>query len=106
MNFMKFALAATVATVTSSVVLAQDVAYDLINVSGYTVVEVFTSPADSGDWGPDILGTDVLASDYSATVLVADNSDQCLYDILFVFDDGDELYDQIDVCDTVSYTLQ
>ncbi|SDW73623.1 hypothetical protein [Roseicitreum antarcticum] len=106
MTLLRNAFFAIAVLVTASAATAQDVAYELTNVSGYTVVQVFTSPANSGDWGDDILGANVLETGYTSTVYIMDNSDQCEYDILFVFDDGDEMSDQIDICDLASYTIE
>ncbi|MEA5417529.1 winged helix-turn-helix domain-containing protein, partial [Synechococcus sp. BA-132 BA5] len=57
-------------------------------------------------WGYDILGADVLLAGDSADVLIADGSDQCVYDLRFVFDDGEVLEDYgVDICELAEYTL-
>jgi hypothetical protein len=106
MTLLRVAMSSVAVLVTASAAMAQDVAYELTNVSGFTVMEVFTSPANAGDWGDDILGANVLESGTTSTVYIMDNSDQCEYDILFVFNDGDEMSDQIDICDLASYTIE
>ncbi|WP_144055484.1 hypothetical protein [Octadecabacter antarcticus] len=102
---MKNVVAAAAVCVAGSAAVAQDIAYELNNNSGYTVMYVYTSPSNADYWGDDILGAQVLASGYMTTVYIHDDSDQCDYDIKFVFDDGDELTDQIDICDLGSYTI-
>lgn len=84
---------------------AQDVQYELINESGLTLMEFYTSAVDEGAWGDDMLGANVLAAGESGTVAIGDDSDQCDYDLRFVFEDGSEFVDTADICDVESYTL-
>lgn len=37
--------------------------------------------------------------------MIADGGSQCDYDVLFVFEDGQELTDTVNICDLNSYTL-
>jgi len=85
--------------------LAQDVQYQLVNDSGLTLMEFYTSAVDEGTWGDDILGANVLAPGETGTVNIADGSAQCSYDLRFVFEDGSEFVDSVNICDTASYTL-
>jgi hypothetical protein len=85
--------------------LAQDVQYELINDSGLTLMEFYTSPVDEGSWGDDMLGADVLAPGEAAAVNIADGNTLCDYDVRFVFEDGQELVDTVNICDMASYTL-
>ena len=85
--------------------LAQDVQYQLVNDSGLTLMEFYTSPVDEGSWGDDILGANVLATGEAGQVTLADGSAQCDYDLRLVFEDGSELIDTVNACDTASYTI-
>jgi hypothetical protein len=85
--------------------LAQDVQYELVNSTGLTLMEFYTSPVDQGTWGDDLLGANVLAAGEAGTVTIADGSAQCDYDLRFVFEDGQELIDSANICDMASYTL-
>lgn len=78
----------------------------LINSSGYTLVEFYTSPADVGSWEEDVLGNDVLDSGYSLEITVADGRTQCIYDMLMIFEDGDRIEDQVNLCEMGSYTIE
>lgn len=89
-----------------SAAIAQDVTWTLFNNSGATLMEFYTSPVTSNDWGPDLLGSDVVESGGGGTVLIADGSTICDYDMRFVFDDGSELLDTVDICSMASYTLE
>ena len=86
--------------------VAQDMQFELINTSGYTLMEFYASPSDVGSWEADILGANVLPSGSSGTVNIADGRAQCTYDIRMVFDDGTDLTDSVNVCDIGSYTIQ
>lgn len=86
-------------------VLAQDIQYELINDSSLTLMEFYTSGDSDPDWGPDILGADVLPSGTVGTVTIADGGSECVYDILMVFDSGDTLEDTVDICQLASYTI-
>jgi hypothetical protein len=86
--------------------LAQDMMFTLVNRTGYTLVEFYASPVTEGDWEEDILGADVLESGQSADVLIADGRANCDYDFLMVFADGDEVEDQVNICELGSYTLE
>ena len=85
--------------------LAQDVQYELVNNSGLTLMEFYTSPASEGTWGDDILGANVLATGSTGTVTIAEGQATCDYDLRFVFEDGSEMTDTVNVCDTGSYEL-
>ena len=85
--------------------LAQDIQYELVNDSGLTLMEFYTSPVDEGTWGDDILGADVIATGEAGQVTLADGSAQCGYDLRFVFEDGTEMTDSVDACEMASYTI-
>lgn len=80
--------------------------FELINTSGYTLMEFYASPSDVGSWEADILGANVLPSGSSGVVTIADGQTQCAYDIRMVFDDGSDLTDAVNICDLGSYTIQ
>jgi len=94
------------ATLAAGPALAQDLTFELINVSGYDLVEFYTSPVDVGEWEEDVFGTGVLPSGNSVDVTIADGRTQCSYDLRFVFDDGDVIEDSADLCEMGSYTIE
>ena len=103
----RLTLAASLAMMAASApAFADDLELTLSNDSSYVVVEFYASPSDVGDWEEDILGTDVLGSEESVEITIADGRTQCEYDLRFVFDDGDVLErGGVDLCETESYTL-
>lgn len=61
----------------------------ITNNTGYMVYYVYLSPAGSGNWGIDRLGSDVLQNGNTLTVNRVPPSPDNLYDILLVDSDGD-----------------
>lgn len=96
-------VAATLALATPAA--AQEIAFDLVNDTGVTLVEFYASPVTVDTWEEDILGMDVLESGMVAEVVI-EGDRGCDYDMLFVFADGDELTDTLDLCEVAEYTLQ
>ena len=90
----------------SSLAFAEDVKFTLDNQSDYQIDEFYASPANEDDWGDDILGQDVLSGGESGTVTIADGSDQCVYDLRAVDEDGTE-HDLTDlnICESPSVTF-
>ena len=106
MNIARITASIVVAAALAAPAMAEDVSYQLNNNSALTLMEFYTSPANTDDWGPDILGADVIPPGGSGTVTITDGSSECTYDIMFVMEDGQELVDTVDICQMASYTLQ
>lgn len=98
------ALALTAASTTTAI--AEDLEFVLINQSGFTLTEFYTSPSNVNNWEEDVLGQDVLESGYTVKILIQDGRTQCEYDMRMVFADGDILEDTIDMCELGSYTIE
>ncbi len=96
---LKLSAAALLFAASTSFAFAEDVKFTLDNQSDYTIDEFYASPANTDSWGEDILGQDVLEGGGSGTVTIADSSDQCVYDLKAVDEDGveHELTD-LDIC--------
>ncbi len=105
---MKFTMtaAAMLFIASTGLAYAEDVKFTLDNQSDFTIDEFYASPANTDDWGDDILGQDVLDGGESGTVTIADGSDQCVYDLKAVDEDGaeHELTD-LDICKNPSVTF-
>ena len=86
--------------------LAEDVAYEIVNSSSATLTEFYTSPATDPTWSDNMVTAgQALAPGESATVTLADGSEECTYDLRAVFDDGSELVDAVNVCEVATYTV-
>jgi hypothetical protein len=105
MRMMHAAAAGFAALFLSTAVFAQDIEYTLINSSSSTVMEFYTSPVDVAEWEEDILGANVLPAGTMGTVTIADGRSQCDYDLMFIFEDGSELIDTVNICDLASYEI-
>jgi hypothetical protein len=85
--------------------VAQDLEWELVNDTQSDLVEMYTSPANMGTWREDILGNNVLPAGQAGTVTIFDGQTECEYDMRFVFDDGSEMVDTVNVCELGSYRL-
>ena len=96
---LKLSAAAFVFAASTSFALAEDVKFTLENKSEYQIDEFYASPANTDEWGEDILSQDVLEGGGSGTVTIADGSDQCVYDLKAVDEDGTEhVLNDLDIC--------
>ena len=96
---------AAAALLVAAPAMADDLVFQFKNASSFVVTELYASPANVGDWEEDILGQDVLGSGESARVTIRDGRRACDYDLKIVFDDGDEITDTTNLCETESYTV-
>lgn len=102
----RFAAAAVAALFLAPVAQAQDITFTLTNNTDMVLMEFFAAPSTDADWGDDLLGADVLDSGELGVVLIADDSEECTYGLYFIFSDGTEFEDEIDICELRSYTLE
>ena len=83
---------------------AQD--FSLVNNTGHTLVTLNVSPNDSDQWGPDILGVEMLENGESGQISFARGQDQCLWDIRGTFSDGETGdWRGVNLCETTTITL-
>lgn len=99
------ALAALALGLIASAAQAQDITYRLINNTSAALIEFYTSPSASDDWGPDLLAGGTLEPGETGNVVIADGQTHCEYDLGFVFEDGSEFADTVDICELASYEL-
>lgn len=86
---------------------AGDADFTLINRTGYSIAEVYVSPANKNNWGRDRLGRNVLDNGRSKLFTFSDSSN-CNQDIKVVFDDDDSsvVWEDIDLCELHKITLR
>ena len=63
--------------------------FSVVNTTGHIVATLNVSPTSESEWGPDILGQDVLQPGQTASVVFDRAEQQCNYDIRATYDDGD-----------------
>lgn len=84
---------------------AQDIQYALTNSTSAALLEFYTSPVDVDSWEDDLLATMDVMPGETVTVTIGDGRTQCAYDLMFVFEDGSEFTDTVDICELASYEL-
>lgn len=91
--------------VSSAVALApQD--FTIVNHTGQAVMTLNVSPADSNEWGPDILGTDVLGDDEQSAITFDRDEEQCVWDIRVTYQSGGAgEWRGINLCETLEIEL-
>jgi hypothetical protein len=72
----------------ASVASAADYYVDINNRTGYTILQVFVSPAKASDWEEDVLGREVLADNDSRRITLS-GYNSSVFDIKLVDTDGD-----------------
>lgn len=105
MVFRKIFPLAIAASLIAAPAMADDLDFLFENNSSYTIVELYASPSNVDEWEEDILGRDILEAGESARVTIRDGRRTCEYDLKIVFDDGDEITDTTDLCETESYRV-
>lgn len=86
---------------------AKDRRVEIVNETGYTIMEFYGSNTGSENWEEDILGADVLPPGKSVVINFDDASGYCMFDVKAVFEDGDEVVEAgLDVCTTESFTFR
>lgn len=63
--------------------------FSVVNATGHVVTTLNVSPTSENEWGPDILGQDVLQNGQTAQIVFDRAETQCNYDIKATYDDGD-----------------
>jgi hypothetical protein len=63
--------------------------FSVVNTTGHVVVTLNVSPTTENEWGPDILGSNVLQTGQTAQVVFDRAETQCNYDIRATYDDQD-----------------
>ena len=80
--------------------------FQLTNRSGKTVTQVFVSPADSDQWGPDLLGSETMADVATGRVSFARDNDQCVWDLKVTYEGGETAEVRgANLCETATVTI-
>ncbi|MBU9698554.1 hypothetical protein GU927_011940 [Rhodobacteraceae bacterium HSP-20] len=104
---MTLGLSALLALATALPAAALDRRVEIINNTGFTIVEFYGSNTGSDSWEEDILGTDVLPSGSSVVIDFDDRSGYCKFDFRAVFEDGDVLEKGgVNICEIATFTYQ
>lgn len=77
----------------------------IVNQTGFEIIEFFSAHKDEADWGEDLLQGDAIGGDDTRLMDLDDGSGYCLYGFRVIFDDGEELISEdINICDLSMFT--
>ena len=80
--------------------------FSIVNNTGQAVMTLNVSPTSEEQWGPDILGRDVLANGETAQIQFERGESQCNWDIRVTYEDGDTGdWRNVNLCETATVTL-
>jgi hypothetical protein len=80
-----------VSALASSAAFAGDQDFSLVNKTGSTIASIMVSPHDQKNWGPDILGRDVLDCDQTVDIKFHPDADAEYWDLKVVDKEGHEI---------------
>ena len=102
---LSLALGAAICAASVLPAAALDRRVQIVNQTGYTIVEFYASNTGTDDWQEDILGADVLPSGSAVMINIDDGTGYCKYDLLAIFEDGDEVVKpDVNVCEVATFT--
>jgi len=86
---------------------AQALTYDVINNTGVTLVDVFVTPAETNNWGNDILSNNLFENGSTITVTIpADYGTTCLFDMKITDAAGGHIaFTGIDACKLIKLKI-
>ncbi|MBF0148222.1 MAG: argininosuccinate lyase [Magnetococcales bacterium] len=82
--------------------------FTLVNKTGYTLDQVYVSPAHSDDWEEDILGRDTMDDGESVPIHFSRNVTTCEWDLKVVYydDNSSAVWSNIDLCSVSKITIR
>jgi hypothetical protein len=106
MKPMRFVALAVAAVAVAQPLLAQELVFTISNNGSAALVELYASPKSAGTWGADMLGGAQIASGEAAEIVISGEAEgSCDYDLRMVFDDGSELVNASNLCDTATVAI-
>jgi hypothetical protein len=78
---------------------------EVVNGTDFVMTNFYASNRDSTSWEEDIFGNSTLGPHSSVVINIDDGTGYCIYDFKAVFEDGDEVTDQINVCEVGTWTV-
>ena len=81
--------------------------YDVVNHTGFTLVDVFVTPAETDHWGKDILPNDLFENGSSIKVTIPpDYGTTCMFDMKITDAAGGHItFKNIDICKIVKLQI-
>ncbi|MCX7301464.1 MAG: hypothetical protein NTX73_14040 [Rhodobacterales bacterium] len=103
-RFDRFVPAAAVILAIATPALADSYGIRFRNQTNNVLQYLYASDTNNDNWENDLLGQNVLQPGQYLDVTIH-NVSNCMYDVLFQFDNGAELQDQVNVCTVGTYTI-
>lgn len=95
-----------VALISPTAAFAEDLTFQLTNLSSRALAVFQTSPSGTESWEEDVFGDNYLPAGNTVPVTIADGMDVCVYDMRFTMEDEAVLeHYEIDLCELGEYTL-
>lgn len=102
---MKYVALAALLAVVAAPAMAEDLVFKVQNNSKATVTELYVSPTQKDEWGPNIIEGQVAPPGSEITVTITGGKEVCNFDMRFVGQGGEELEESGDFCGLETYTL-
>jgi hypothetical protein len=102
-----FAVIAVISLLSVNNSSAQALTFDVTNNTGVTLVDVFVTPAETGNWGNDILPGSLFENGMTITVTIpADYGTTCMFDMKITDAVGGNVtFSGIDACKLVKLQI-
>ncbi len=104
---VSFAAAAFAFTLSSSVAMAGQQDFTIVNKTGYPIKHLYVSEANNGSWEEDVLGRDVLNDSESFDLQFGRAEKTCKWDMKVTYDDGESaIWEDLNLCQISKLTLR
>ncbi|MCX6161287.1 MAG: hypothetical protein NTV87_08130 [Ignavibacteriae bacterium] len=102
-----FAVVAVISLLSVNNSSAQALSYDVVNNTGVDLVDVFVTPAETNNWGNDILPGSLFENGMTISVTIpADYGTTCMFDMKITDAVGDHItFSGIDACKLVKLQI-
>lgn len=86
---------------------AQALTYDVVNNTGFTLVDIFVTPAEQNHWGNDILPNNLFENGSTVTVTIpAEYGETCMFDMKITDTAGNfVVFHNIDACKLIKLQI-
>ncbi len=86
---------------------AGTLSYDVVNNTGVTLIDVFVTPAETDNWGKDILPNDVFENGSTIKVTIPpDYGETCMFDMKITDAAGGHItFTNIDICKIIKLKI-
>ena len=92
---------------TAQEALVHHLDFQVHNQTSFPIVELYVSNSGHRTWEENVLAGDLLTPGDSSWIRFSGNHDGCLFDLLAVFSDGEQVVDpRVNLCEVSDITFQ